>query len=262
MKIAVCIKQVPGTKDVDIDPKTGVLMRSGVRSKMNPYDLFAIETAMRLKTRMCAEVTALTMGPPQAESVIREAYMMGVDNGYILTDRKFAGSDVLATSYTLAEGLAKLGEFQLIICGKQTTDGDTAQVGPAMAEHLGIPHVSWVSKIVEIDESGIVVEQNMEESYEVVRIEYPCLITVDKDIYTPRLPSYVEMKKTGERPVNVLNYSSFDGKGSERFGLSGSPTQVEKVFRPENNPERVVWEGNDSENTEKLFNLLKEKKFI
>lgn len=262
MKIAVCIKQVPGTKEVDIDPKTGVLKRSGVRSKMNPYDLFAIETAMRLKADLCAEVTAVTMGPPQAESVIREAYMMGVDRGYLLTDKKFAGSDVLATSYTLATGLKTIDEFQLIICGKQTTDGDTAQVGPAMAEHLGIPHVSWVSRIKDINEKELVAEQNMEDSYEVVKLKYPCLITVDKDIYTPRLPSYVEMKKTESREVNILDFNSFSNTGENNFGINGSPTQVEKVFQPEHSTERTMWKGTAEDNAMKLYELLKEEKFI
>lgn len=129
MNILVCIKQVPGTTKVEVDEKTGVLKRDGVESKMNTYDLYAIETALRIKEKLHGKVTVLTMGPPQASEIIKEAYMMGVDAGFLLTDRKFAGADVLATSYALSQGMKAIGNFDLIICGKQTTDGDTAQVG-------------------------------------------------------------------------------------------------------------------------------------
>ncbi|HEY8500420.1 MAG TPA: electron transfer flavoprotein subunit beta/FixA family protein, partial [Clostridia bacterium] len=176
MNILVCIKQVPGTNKVEVDEQTGVLKRAGIESKMNPYDLYALETALRIKERVGGTITVLTMGPMQAESIIREAYMMGVDEGYILSDRTFAGADVLATSYTLSQGIKIIGNFDLIICGKQTTDGDTAQVGPAIAEHLDIPHVAWVSKINEVDDRKITVEQDLAESVECVELYYPCLI--------------------------------------------------------------------------------------
>jgi electron transfer flavoprotein beta subunit len=178
MNILVCIKQVPGTNKVEVDEKTGVLKRDGVESKMNPYDLYALETALWIRERVGGKVTAVTMGPPQAQSIIRESFMMGVDEGYIFSDRKFAGSDVLATSYTLSQGIRTIGEFDLIICGKQTTDGDTAQVGPAIAEYVGIPHVTWVCCIEEVDNRRILVEQNMEDSVEVAELRYPCLIII------------------------------------------------------------------------------------
>ncbi|MCJ7688761.1 MAG: electron transfer flavoprotein subunit beta/FixA family protein, partial [Clostridiaceae bacterium] len=155
MEILVCIKQVPGTSNVEVDPVTGVLKRDGIDSKMNPFDLFALETALKIKEQEGGVIKVITMGPPQAKDVIREAYMMGADEGALVSDRKFAGADVLATSYTLSQGVKKMGGFDLILCGKQTTDGDTAQVGPEMAEYLGIPHIANVLKIEEIKEKSV-----------------------------------------------------------------------------------------------------------
>lgn len=161
---------------------------------MNPYDLYALETALRLRERCGGKVSVVSMGPPQAETVIREAYAMGADEGVLLSDRRFGGADVLATSYALSQGVRRLGEFDLLLCGKQTTDGDTAQVGPELAEWLGIPSVSNVRKILEIGEDGVSVEMDMPDDVERVRVRFPCLLTVDQDIFQPRLPSYV--KKT------------------------------------------------------------------
>ena len=176
MKITVCIKQVPGTAQVEIDPATGVLKRDGVESKMNPYDLYALETALRFKQSHGAEITAVTMGPPQAESVIREAFMMGVDHGAIFSDRRFGGSDVLATAYTLAQGIRAAGGADLVICGKQTTDGDTAQVGAELAEFLGIPHVAGVSRIHELSGEEILLDLDLPLHVETVRVKLPCLV--------------------------------------------------------------------------------------
>lgn len=262
LKIIVCIKQVPGTTKVDIDPETGVLKRSGVSAKMNPYDLFGLETALRLKAEYGAHITVISMGPPQAETVIREAYMMGADDGVLMTDRKFAGADVLATSYTLAAGIRKIGDFDLIICGKQTTDGDTAQVGPAMAEHLGIPHVTWVSNIESVDETGVIAEQNMEDSLEAVRLKFPCLISVEKDIFTPRLPSYRNKLLTADRPVRVLTFNDLDDSNENNYGLTGSPTQVERIFQPEPFTDRELWDLPEEVSSYKLIELLESMKFI
>jgi electron transfer flavoprotein beta subunit len=262
MNILVCIKQVPGTNKVEIDEKTGALKRLGVESKMNPYDLYALETALWLKGKTGGKITIITMGPPQAESVIREAYMMGVDDGYIFSDMKFAGADVLATSYTLSQGIRTVGEFDLIICGKQTTDGDTAQVGPAVAEYLEIPHVTWVSSINEVDDKRIVVEQDMADSVEVVELEYPCLITVEKDIMQPRLPSYRKKLQTLDRPVKVLTFKDFADKDEKKYGLSGSPTQVERIFPPESNTKRVIWEDSSQKLADKCFSTLKQLRFV
>ena len=212
MNIFVCIKQVPGTNKVDIDPVTGTLKRGGVDSKMNPYDLYALETALRLRERCGGKVSVVSMGPPQAETVIREAYAMGADEGVLLSDRRFGGADVLATSYALSQGVRRLGEFDLLLCGKQTTDGDTAQVGPELAEWLGVPSVSNVRKILEIGEDGVSVEMDMPDDVERVRVRFPCLLTVDQDIFQPRLPSYVKKTESAGRPVEILTLDEMEDR--------------------------------------------------
>lgn len=262
MEVLVCIKQVPGTTKVDIDPETGVLKRSGVESKMNPYDLFALETAFRVREKMGGTINVLTMGPPQAKDIIQEAYMMGVDGGILLTDRKFGGADVLATSYTLAQAVKIIGTPDLIICGKQTTDGDTAQVGPEIAEFLGIPHVANVRKIINLGEKSITVEMDMPETVEIQEIKYPCLITVEKDIYTPRLPSYKKKLEVINKEIRILSLNDLEDKNEKHYGLNGSATQVERVFPPKVNNDKELWEGTGEELTERLFNKLKELKFV
>ena len=178
------MKQVPAGTKVDIDPETGAMKRLSGETRTNPYDLFALEAALQLREKVGGSVTVLTMGPPQAEEMMRDAYTMGADDAIILSDRKFAGADVLATSYALSQGITAIGDIDLIICGKQTTDGDTAQVGPAIAEHLGIPHAAWVSEIVDADSESIQVKQDLVSVSQTSKIPYPCLITVDKDVCT------------------------------------------------------------------------------
>ena len=195
MKILVCMKQVPAGTKVDIDPETGAMKRLSGETRTNPYDLFALEAALQLREKVGGSVTVLTMGPPQAEEMMRDAYTMGADDAIILSDRKFAGADVLATSYALSQGITAIGDVDLIICGKQTTDGDTAQVGPAIAEHLGIPHAAWVSEIVDADSESIQVKQDLVSVSQTSKIPYPCLITVDKDMCVPRLPSYLLIRQ-------------------------------------------------------------------
>lgn len=262
MNIIVCIKQVPASSKVEIDPETGTLKRLGSDTKTNPYDLFAIETALTLKERFGGTVTALTMGPPQAEAMMRDAYSMGIDEAVILSDRKFAGSDVLATSYTLAQGIRAVGHYDLIICGKQTTDGDTAQIGPAIAEHLGVPHTAWVSEITEVDESHIQVRQDLANVTQVSSMAFPCLITVDKDIYVPRLPSYRLQKATEGRKVRFLSFEDLRDKDLTRYGLVGSPTTVERIFAPDKADEQIYLEGSAEEKASQMAKVLKLKKFI
>ncbi|MGV8906144.1 MAG: lactate dehydrogenase subunit LctB [Acetobacterium sp.] len=263
MKILVCVKQVPGTANVEIDPETGVMIRDGVESKMNPYDLYALETAFRLKEQLGGTITALSMGPMQSKEVLLESFYMGADEGCLLSDRKFGGADVVATSYTLAQGAKKIGDCDLIICGKQTTDGDTAQVGPEMAEFLGIPHVTNVIKIMVADDKGITLQMNMEESLEIQRVPYPCLITVDKDIYTPRLPSYKRKLSISENPeITVLTLKDMYDTDETNYGLSGSPTQVERIFPPENNVEKISFAGDGKTLAKDLFGILSEKKYL
>ena len=204
MKILVCIKQVPESNKVEVDPVTGVLKRDGAASKMNPYDLYALETAFRIREEVGGSVHVISMGPPQAQQVIREAFAMGADGGTLLSDRKFGGADVLATSYTLAQGIKSCGDFDLILCGKQTTDGDTAQVGPEISEWLNIPSVADVVKINQIDEDGITVSMDLPEEVEVAKVQFPCLLAVDKDIFQPRLPSYVRKMNTKDREIRIL----------------------------------------------------------
>lgn len=262
MNILVCIKQVPGTSKVEVDEVTGVLKRDGVDSKMNPYDLFALETSLKLKEEFGGEVKVITMGPPQAKEIIKEAYAMGADEGLLLSDRRFAGADVLATSYTLSQGIRKMGDFQLIICGKQTTDGDTAQVGPEMAEYLNIPHIANVLKILEVKENSIVVEMDMPDAIEIAEIQFPCLITVEKDIFQPRLPSYKRQKATEDKEIKVFSLNDFEDKDELRYGLNGSPTQVERIFPPAVNDHKETWEGTGEELGNRIFNTLKDMKFV
>lgn len=262
MEILVCIKQVPDTNKVEVDPVTGVLKRDGVDSKMNPYDLYAVETALKIKEETGATVKVLSMGPNQAKEVIKEAYMMGVDDGMLLSDRKFAGADVLATSYTLSQGARKMGRHDLIICGKQTTDGDTAQVGAEMAEYLGIPHIANVRKLVELKETSLVVEMDMQNAVELVEVQYPCLITVDKGIFEPRLPSYRKKIATKGQEITVLGLRDLEDLNEMQYGLNGSPTQVERIFPPEVNTDREMWTGDSEELSARMLEKLKNLKFV
>lgn len=261
MKIVVCIKQVPETNQVEVD-ENGILQRDGVDSKMNPYDLYALETALRIREELGGEVIVVTMGPTQAKAVVREAYMMGADRGYVFSDRMFAGADVLATSYTLSQGIVAMGMPDLIICGRQTTDGDTAQVGPAIAEYLGLPHVAWVRGLVKASPSEITVEMDMANTVEEVEMQYPCLITVEKNIFQPRLPSYRNKLASNDREIKILSFADFVDQDENKYGLKGSATQVERIFNPQASGERVLWQGSGEELGDKLMDKLTELKFI
>lgn len=261
MNILVCIKQVPGTSEVEVDEKTGVLKREGIDSKINPYDLYALETALKIREEKGGRISVLSMGPPQAAQVIREAYMMGADDGALLTDRKFAGADVLATAYTLSQGISKLGKFDLILCGKMTTDGDTAQVGPEIAEYLDIPHVSNVRKILSITEKNITVEMDMPETVEIQEVLFPCLITVEKGIYTPRLPSFKLKLKTRTKDIPYITFKDLKDQDIYHYGLNGSPTQVLKVFPPPKNQVSEIWKDRGNVLGKRLADKLKELKF-
>ena len=262
MRIFVCIKQVPGTSQVEIDPKTGVLKRDGVESKMNPFDLYALETALRLKQQYGGEITVVSMGPPQAQAVIREAFMMGADRGFLLSDRKFGGADVLATSYTISQGIRAAGGFDIIICGKQTTDGDTAQVGAELAEALGIPHVTNVCRIHGADASSLTVTQDLPLHRLTAKIALPCLITVEKNIFEPRLPSYKLMRATADREIKVLTLADLPDQDAAHYGLNGSPTQVKRIFPPEKSERQERWDGPEKESAERLFDYLDDHKFL
>ena len=262
MKIIVCMKQVPASSQVEIDPETGAMKRQGNDTRTNPYDLFALETALQIREKTGGTVTMLTMGPDHAADMMKDGYTMGADEAVILSDRKFAGADVLATSYTLAQGIRVMDGADLIICGKQTTDGDTAQVGPAIAEHMGIPHCAWVAEILDVTDKTIRVRQDLGSVSQVSEMDYPCLITVDKDICVPRLPSYRLKKMTSERPIRFISFDDLPDQDMTRFGLVGSPTSVAKMFPPETAESNVYFEGTPSEKAEQIFRTLTGKKII
>ena len=256
------MKQVPLTSKVEIDEETGNLKRMGSATRTNPFDLFALECALHIRQQVGGTVTVLTMGPQQAESMVRDAYLMGADDAVILSDRKFAGSDVLATSYTLSQGVKVLGGADLIICGRQTTDGDTAQIGPAMAEHLHIPHAAWVNEITEVDDKRIRVRQDLASVYQISEMRYPCLITVDKDICVPRLPSYRRKAEAAEKPIRIISLADLPNPDITRFGQVGSPTTVERIFPPPAGAGSVTLEGTATEKAGALFDLLAAAKYF
>jgi len=262
MEIIVCIKQVPGTSKVQVDSITGVLIRDGIDTKMNPYDLYALETAVRLKEQHGGHVKVISMGPPQAIDIIKEAFMMGADDGFLVSDRKFAGADVLATSYTLSQGIRKMGNFDLILTGKQTTDGDTAQVGPEIAEYLEIPHIANVLRILDANDKDMTVEMDMPETIEVAKIKFPCLLSVEKDIFEPRLPSFKKKVETKNKVIRTICLNDMEDKNEKRYGLSGSPTQVERIFPPDENADKEIWEGTGEELADRMAEKLKELKFF
>ena len=256
MKIIVCVKQVPDAKDVRLDPETNTLAREGVESIMNPYDQHALEAGVSLKEATDGEVTVITMGPPQAEEVLRQAIACGADNGVLISDRSFAGADTWATSYTLAKAINTLGDFDMIICGKQAIDGDTAQVGPGLAMRLGIPYATCIQKIREAENSAIVMERMMDDGYDVLKSGFPLLISVVKDINQPRVPSLKGKMKAKKAEIRTLSAEDI-GADPTCIGLPGSPTQVVKVFPPEPRGERAMLTGTVDEQVEQLVERLK-----
>jgi electron transfer flavoprotein beta subunit len=231
MNIVVCIKQVPNTTDVQIDAETGRLKREGVESIINPFDEYAIEEGVRLKEKTGGKVIVVTMGPPQAEAALREAVSRGADEGVLVSDRAFGGADTLATSYALSSAIKHLGDYSVIICGKQATDGDTAQVGPGIAEMLDVAHVAYVKKIEEINDKSLKVERMMEDGYDLIESPLPVLLTVVKEINTPRVPSLKGKMAAKKAVIKVLDAAAI-GADVKKTGLNGSPTQVMKIFTP------------------------------
>ena len=261
MNIVVCIKQVPGTNKVNVDPVTGTLIRDGVASKMNPYDLNALELALKLIEKNGGSLKVITMGPPAAKEVIREAIYMGAEGGVLVSDRKFGGADVLATSYTLCSGIKALGDYDLILTGKQTTDGDTAQVGSELAEHLGIPHAANI-KEVELDGDKLKYVSNLDNKIVTAKISMPCLLCADSEINTPRLPSYkrkVEYKDC-EELIKTITFNDVEDKDESHYGLKGSATQVERIFEPDKKQDKQMFTEGDLTST--VYDILLEKKFI
>jgi len=234
LDIIVCIKQVPETTDVKINPETGTLIREGVAAIVNPFDEYAIEEGLRLREKFGGKVTVISMGPPQAEEALKQAIAVGADEAILLSDRAFAGADTLATSYTLSEAIKKIGHFDLIICGREAMDGATGQVGPGVASRLGISQLTYVFKIREIDlEKGtITVERLVEEGREVVTAPLPALLTVVKDINQPRYPTFMGIRRAARMKIPVWTAKDLEGADPRNFGLDGSATKVIKVFTP------------------------------
>lgn len=257
MNIIVCVKQVPMNNDAKVDPVSGVMIRSSADTKLNPYDLFAVETALRLASDG-DKVTAVTMGPLSAANALRECVYMGADNGVLLSDRAFAGSDVLATSYALSQAISTL-EYDMIICGKQTTDGDTAQVGAELSQWLKLPVVANVTDIQRQNERSMITTSNLGDYLQTNEITLPAVICVEKDIFTPRLPSFNRKRKVAENIV-TLTVKDLPDKEVNHYGLKGSPTQVERIFPPQLRKEKIIFSAKDADG--KLAQLLKDKKII
>ncbi len=255
MNIIVCVKQVPDAKDVRLDPKTNTMAREGVQSIMNPFDRHAVEEGVRLKEQYDGTVTVVSMGPPQAEAVLREAVSCGADEAVLVSDRAFAGADTWATTYTLGKAIEKNGPFDLIICGKQAIDGDTAQVGPGLAKRLHIPYVSYVRKITGFADNVLSVHRLMDDGYDEVEMPLPGLLTVVKEINEPRVPSLKGKMKAKSLQIKTLNAEDI-GAEPKSIGLPGSTTQVVKVFAPEFKGERAMLEGTVDEQVGQLVKKL------
>jgi electron transfer flavoprotein beta subunit len=255
MNIVVCIKQVPGTTEIKIDPKTNTLVREGVKSIVNPFDTYALEEGVRLKERYGGKVTVITMGPPQAEEALRETISLGADEAVLLSDRAFAGSDTWATSYVLSKAIARIANYDIIICGRQTLDGDTGQVGPELSEMLKIPFVSYVSKVEEIKDKYIRVQRMIEEGHEVIETTLPAVITVVKEINVPRLPSLRGSMKAKTAKIPVWTAADI-GAEPDKAGIPGSPTRVVKIFFPKREQKSEMLQGTLEEQVAKLAERL------
>ncbi|UCE82443.1 MAG: electron transfer flavoprotein subunit beta/FixA family protein [Deltaproteobacteria bacterium] len=259
MHIVACIKQVPDAKDVRIDPETCTLVRQGVESIVNPHDWYAVEAALRLRDEYGGKVTVLTMGPPQAEEALRETLALGVDEAVLLSDRAFAGADTWATSLTLARAIIKLGPVDLVICGKQAIDGDTAQVGPGLAAHLDQPYTTYARRL-ELQDGGLLLAERLTDmGYEVVQMPLPAVVTVIREIGDPRMPGLKHKMRARKQEIPVMGAADLE-LNPEEVGLQGSFTQVVRVFSPPPRCDREMLTGEPEEQAEKLINRLKEAK--
>jgi electron transfer flavoprotein beta subunit len=261
MNIVVCLKQVPGTTDVKIDPQTNTLVRQGIKNIVNPFDAYALEEGVRVKERYGGKVTAISMGPAQAEEVLREAIATGADDAVLLSDSAFAGADTLATAYTLARAIDKLGHYDLIICGRQTIDGDTGQVGPELAEMLKLPFVAYVSKLDEINNGYMRVKRMVEDGYEVIETPLPAVLTVVKEINVPRLPSLRGLAKAKSAVISVWTAQEL-GVDNNMVGLSGSATRVIEIFFPQRVRRGEIFQGEPESQVSSLVDRLREAKIV
>lgn len=261
MNIIVCIKQVPGTTEVKINKETNTLVRDGAAAIINPFDNYAVEEGVRLKERFGGKVTILTMGPPQAEAALRETIEVGADEGILVSDRAFAGSDTLATSYVLSQAILKIGGYDLIITGKQTLDGDTGQVGPGIAQRLGVPFVAYVSAIEEIRGSILKARRLIDEGHELVEASLPCVMSVSKEINVPRLPSIRGKMKAKSAKFTLWTAAEL-GVEKEKVGAAGSPTGVVQIFSPKRERMSEMLDGPAAAKVCRLVEKLGEAKII
>ena len=261
MNIVVCLKQVPGTTDVKIDPQTNTLVRQGIKSIVNPLDTYALEEGVRIKERYGGRVTAISMGPAQAEEMLREAIATGADDAVLLSDGAFAGADTLATAYTLARAIDRLEQYDLIICGRQTIDGDTGQVGPELAEMLKLPFVAYVSKIDEISNGYMRVKRMVEDGYEVMETPLPAVLTVVKEINVPRLPSLRGLAKAKSAVIPVWTAQEL-GVDNNMVGLSGSATRVIEIFFPQRVRRGEIFQGELEGQVSSLVDKLREAAIV
>jgi electron transfer flavoprotein beta subunit len=246
---------VPATNDVKINKDTNTLVRDEAQSVINPFDTYAVEEGVRLKEATGGKVTVISMGIPKVADILKECIAVGADEGILLSDRAFAGADTLATSAALAAGINKIGQYDIIICGKQAIDGDTGQVGPGLAERLGIPHITCVRKIEEIKEGYIRAQRMTDFGYEVIECSLPAVITVVKEINEPRLPSIKGMMKAKKAVIPVWSADDV-GADKDKIGLRGSPTKVIKTFTPEININTEIIDGTPEEQAHKLVEKL------
>ncbi len=260
MNIVVCVKQVPGTTEVKMNKETNTIIREGVEAIINPFDTYAVEEGLRIREKTGGKVTVLSMGIPSVAELLKDTIALGADDAVLLSDRAFAGSDTLATAYALSMGVKKMEDVDLIICGKQATDGDTAQVGPSLAEKLGIPHTTYVRKIEEIKEGYIRCQRMTEDGYEVVEMPLPAVITVVKEINEPRLPSIKGMMRAKKAVINVWTADDINAD-KNLCGLKGSPTQVVKTFVPVHDIQSEMIEGEPGEQAKKLAEKLLSMQF-
>ncbi|MEG0297787.1 MAG: electron transfer flavoprotein subunit beta/FixA family protein [Clostridium sp.] len=259
MNIVVCVKQVPDTTAVKIDPKTGTLIRDGVPSIINPEDKHALEAALRLKEENGAKVTVLSMGLPMAKAALREALCMGADEAILLTDRVLGGADTLATSKALAGVIAKL-DYDVIFAGRQAIDGDTAQVGPEIAEHLNIAQVTYVQG-VEVQEDGLLVNRALEDGHELIKIQTPCLLTAIEELNHPRYMHVANIFATNDDEIKVMTAADIDVDPSE-LGLKGSPTKVKKSMTKEVKGAGEIIKESAPDAVKHVLAKLKEKHYI
>ena len=262
MDILVCVKQVPDTTEIKINYETNTLIREGVPSIVNPFDAYALEVAVRLKEKHGGTVTVLSMAPDQAKAALKECLSVGADKAYLLSDRAFGGSDTLATSYILASAIHSLGKFDLIMCGKQAIDGDTAQVGPEIAEHLDIPQVTYALDADVTEDGKVIVKKETETGYEMVETQIPALLTVVKTEFEPRMASVKAKIAANRKPIDVITSQDITIDLS-RAGLKGSPTKVKKTYTPPMKGDSVVIkEETAKESVDKLISILDEKSII